>query len=145
MFTVKIFQPNDMFPVIKLASETLTERYNPSLFNYFYEAFNQGFLVAEKHHKIVGFIVGIKTSLEGAKILMIAVSEKQRGQNIGSALLNHFLKEIIIQKIKHVELEVKSSNNVAIEFYRKHGFIIIDTIPKFYQSGEDAYTMRLIL
>jgi [ribosomal protein S18]-alanine N-acetyltransferase len=145
VFTVKIFQPNDIFPVVKLASETLTERYNPSLFNYFYETFNQGFLVAEKHHKIVGFIVGVKTSSEGARILMIAVSEKQRGQNIGSALLNHFLKEIIIQKIKHIELEVKISNNVAIEFYQKHGFIIIDTISKFYQSGEDAYTMRLIL
>ena len=145
MFTVRIFQPNDMFPVIKLASETLTERYNPSLFNYFYETFNQGFLVAEKHHKIVGFIIGVKTSLEGAKILMIAVSEKQRGQNIGSALLNHFLKVIIIRKIKHVKLEVKISNNVAIAFYRKHRFTIIDTIPKFYQSGEDAYTMRLIL
>ena len=134
-----------MFPVIKLAYETLTEHYNPSLFNYFYEAFNQGFLVTEKHHKIVGFIVGVKTSLEGARILMMAVSEKQRGQNIGSALLNHFLKEIIIRKIKHVELEVKISNNVAIGFYLKHGFIIIDTIPKFYQNGEDAYTMRLIL
>jgi len=134
-----------MFPVIKLASETLTERYNPSLFNYFYETFNQGFLVAEKHHKIVGFIVGVKTSLESARILMIAVSKKQRGQNIGSALLNHFLKEAIIQKIKHVELEVKINNNVAIEFYQKHGFIIMDKILKFYQSGEDAYTMRLIL
>jgi len=55
------------------------------------------------------------------------------------------LKEIIIQKIKQVELEVKTRNNVAIEFYRKHRFTIIDTIPKFYQSGEDAYTMRLIL
>jgi len=134
-----------MFPVIKLASETLTERYNPSLFNYFYETFNQGFLVAEKHHKIVGFIVGVKTSLESARILMIAVSKKQRGQNIGSALLNYFLKEAVIQKIKHVELEVKINNNVAIEFYQKHGFIIMDKILKFYQSGEDAYTMRLIL
>ena len=145
MFTVRIFQPNDIFPVIKLASETLTERYNPSLFNYFYETFNQGFLIAEKHHKIVGFIVGVKTSSKTAKILMIAVSKKQRGKKIGSALLNQFLKEIIIQKIKNVELEVKTNNNVALEFYRKHRFIIIDTIPKFYQNGEDAYTMRLTL
>jgi len=134
-----------MFPVIKLASDTLTERYNPSLFNYFYETFNQGFLVAEEHHKIVGFIVGIKTSSESVRILMIAVSEKQRRRNIGSTLLNHFLREILSQNIKHVELEVKISNNEAIKFYQKHGFVIVDTIPKFYQNGEDAYTMRLIL
>jgi len=145
VYTVRIFQPTDMFPVIKLASETLTERYNPSLFNYFYEVFNQGFLVAEKHHKIVGFIVGVKTSSESVRILMIAVSEKQRRLNIGSALLNNFLRKILIQNINHVELEVKKSNNGAIEFYQKNKFVIVDTIPKFYQNGEDAFTMRLIL
>jgi len=145
VYTVRIFQPTDMFPVIKLASETLTERYNPSLFNYFYEVFNQGFLVAEKHHKIVGFIVGVKISSESVRILMIAVSEKQRRLNIGSALLNNFLRKILIQNINHVELEVKKSNNGAIEFYQKNKFVIVDTIPKFYQNGEDAFTMRLIL
>ena len=145
MYTVRIFQPTDMFPVIKLASETLTERYNPSLFNYFYETFNQGFLVAEKHHKIVGFIVGVKISSESVRILMIAVSEKQRRLNIGSALLNNFLRKILIQNINHVELEVKKSNNGAIKFYQKHKFVIVDTIPKFYQNGEDAFTMHLIL
>ena len=145
MVIVRIFQPTDMFPVIKLASDTLTERYNPSLFNYFYETFHQGFLVAEKHHKVVGFIVGAKTSFDCARILMIAVSRKHRRQSIGSALLSRFLEEILIQNIKRIELEVKISNNVAIEFYRKHGFAIVDTIAKFYQSGEDAYTMALAL
>ena len=100
--------------------------------------------MAEKHHKIVGFIVGVKTSSESVRILMVAVSEKQRRRNIGSTLLNHFLREIFIQNIKHVELEVKVGSNGAIKFYQKHGFVIVDTIPKFYQSGEDAYTMRLI-
>ena len=130
-----------MFSVIKLASETLTERYNPSLFNYFYETFPQGLWVAEKLHKIVGFIVGVKTNPETARILMLSVSEKQRRQGIGSTLLNHFLKEIYTQGTKHVELEVKINNNQAIKFYQKHGFNIIDTIPKFYQNGEDAYIM----
>ena len=134
-----------MFPVIKLASEILTERYNPSLFNYFYETFPSGFWVAEKLHKIVGFIVGVKISSEAARILMLAVAEKQRRQGIGFALLNHFLKEIFTQNIKHVELEVRTSSNQAIKFYQKHGFDIIDTISKFYQNGEDAYIMRRVL
>ena len=60
-------------------------------------------------------------------------------------MLNRFLEEILTQNIKRVELDVKINNNVAIEFYRKHGFAIIDIIPKFYQSGEDAYTMQLAL
>lgn len=145
MLTIRNFQPNDMFSVIKLASETLTEHYNPSLFNYFYETFPQGFIVVEKLHKIVGFIVGVKTSTETTRILMLSISEEHRRQGIGSTLLNHFLKEMSIQNMKHIDLEVRTDNKKAIKFYQKNGFNIIEIIPKFYQNGEDAYKMRRVI
>ena len=134
-----------MFSVIKLASETLTEQYNPSLFNYFYETFPEGFWVAEKLHKIIGFIVGGKTITDTARILMLTVSEKHRKLGIGSTLLKNFLKEISLQNIKQVELEVKTKNKKAIKFYQNHGFKIEEIITKFYQNGEDAYLMKKII
>ena len=131
-----------MFSVIKIASETLTETYNPSLFNYFYETFPQGLIIAEKNHKIIGFIVGIPLGIENAKILMLSVLKSQRRQNIGSELLNNFLKQTYLLNIKNIELEVKTDNNKAIKFYQKHGFKIIGKLTKFYQNEEDAYTMK---
>ena len=131
-----------MFSVIKIAAKNLTENYNPSLFNYFYETFPQGFIVAEKNHKIIGFIVGIPLGIENAKILMIAVIESQRKQNIGTKLLNEFLKQTYLLNIKNIELEVKTDNKKAIKFYQKHGFKITEKLNKFYQNGEDAYTMK---
>jgi ribosomal-protein-alanine N-acetyltransferase len=131
-----------MFSVIKLASETLTEQYNPSLFNYFYETFPEGFWVAEKLHKIIGFIVGGKTITDTARILMLTVSEKHRKLGVGSTLLKNFLKEISLQNIKQVELEVKTENKKAIKFYQNHGFKVEEIISKFYQNGEDAYLMK---
>jgi ribosomal-protein-alanine N-acetyltransferase len=138
---VREFKPNDMFSVIKLASETLTERYNPSLFNYFYETFPEGFIVAEKNHKIIGFLIGVKMDFELAKILMLAVSKPYRKQKIGSELLNQFINKIHIENMKRIELEVRTNNNTAIEFYQKNGFKIKEKIKEFYQSGENAYTM----
>ena len=134
-----------MFSVIKLASETLTEQYNPSLFNYFYETFPEAFWVAEKLHKIIGFIVGGKTITDTARILMLTVSEKHRKLGVGSTLLKNFLKEISLQNIKQVELEVKTENKKAIKFYQNHGFKIEEIITKFYQNGEDAYLMKKII
>ena len=142
MLIIRQFQPEDMFPVIKLASETLPEQYNPSLFNYFYETFPQGFIVAEKAHKMIGFIIGVKTNPETAKILMLSVLEPYRKQNIGSTLLNQFLKEMSAENIKNTELEVRIDNQKAIKFYKKHGFKITEKIPKFYQNGGDTYTMK---
>jgi ribosomal protein S18 acetylase RimI-like enzyme len=134
-----------MFSVIKLSFETLTERYNPSLFNYFYEIFPEGFWVCEKNHKIVGFIVGVKTNSEIARILILAVLKEYRRQGIGNILLKNFLREVAIENIKHVELEVETKNKSAIEFYMENGFEIIDILIKFYQNGKDAYAMRLII
>ena len=130
-----------MFSVIKLASETLTERYSPSLFNYFYETFPEGLIVAEKAHKIIGFLIGVKINQENAKILMLPVLKAYRRQNIASELLNQFLRIISIENLKKIELEVRTKNKSAINFYKKHGFIIKEKQRKFYQTGEDAYTM----
>jgi ribosomal-protein-alanine acetyltransferase len=132
-----------MFTVIKLASETLTEQYNPSLFNYFYETFPQGFIVAERAHKIVGFIVGVRLNIKTAKILMLSVSKQHRRQKIGLTLLNEFLKKLSKEKIKTIELEVRTDNKKAISFYQNNNFKIIGKTNEFYQNGKNAYTMRL--
>ena len=134
-----------MFAVIKIAYDSLPERYNPVIFNQFYENFPDGFLVAEQNHRIIGFLVGIKTLGNISKILMIAVIKNHRHKGIGSALLAQFLKEIIHYHVIKIDLEVRKQNTTAIQFYKKHGFSIIDTIPGFYQNGEDAYHMNKIL
>jgi len=139
---IRSFKPADMFSVIKLASLALPERYNPSIFNYFYETFSKGFIVAEKDHKIIGFIVGVKINQDIAKILMLSVSELFRNQNIGSSLFKKFLEEVSYDNIKNIQLEVRSDNKKAIKFYEKNGFKIIKKIPKFYQNGKDAFTME---
>jgi len=130
-----------MFSVIKIASDTLPERYSPSLFNYFYETFPEGFIVAEKAHKIVGFLIGVRITTENAKVLMLSVSKQYRKQGVGSELLIRFLKETSKKKVKIVELEVRTDNKKAIDFYRKHGFITKAKIKGFYQNGKTAYTM----
>ena len=145
MLTIRQFQPQDTFKVIKLASITLTEQYNPTLFSYFYETYPQGFIVAEENHKIIGFLIGIKLKTNKTKILMISVEPIYQRQKIGENLLNKFIKITIKQKIETIELEVRIDNKKAIRFYEKNGFKIIDKICRFYQNGESAYTMRLCL
>lgn len=145
MINIRKFKPSDMFSVIKLSSETLSEHYNPNLFNYLYETFPNGFWVCEINHKIIGFIVGVKLNNEIAKILMISVSNLYQNRSIGSKLLTTFLGEIILHNIKKVELEVKKTNLKAINFYKRFGFEIVEIIKEFYENKDDAIIMRLIL
>jgi len=138
---IRRVQANDIFPVIALAYDTLPERYNPSIFNQFYESFPEGFLVAVYNHTIIGFLIGIKTTTNTARILMLSVNDNKRKQGIGSALLWQFLSEMKNHQITQVELELRTTNQGALEFYKKQGFIQRETLHQFYQNGEDAYSM----
>ena len=73
---------------------------------------------------------------------MLCVLELYRKQNIGSTLLKQFLKEMSAENIKNIELEVRIDNQKAIKFYKKHNFKINRKISKFYQGGQDAYSMK---
>ena len=142
MLIIRVVQPNDIFPVIALAFETLPERYHPSIFTQFYESCPEGFLVALNNEAIIGFLIGIKTTPDTARILMLAVKDAHRKQGIGSALLTRFIKEMKQQNVTKVELEVRTSNKGALRFYQSRGFLLQTTLQQFYQNGENAYSMR---
>jgi ribosomal protein S18 acetylase RimI-like enzyme len=73
---------------------------------------------------------------------MLAVKKQHQRHQIGSKLLIRFLNNMRTYGITTVELEVRTTNNIAIEFYRKHGFAIQETLTHFYQNGDAAYQMR---
>jgi [ribosomal protein S18]-alanine N-acetyltransferase len=139
---IRRVQPNDIFPVVALAFETLPERYNPSIFSQFYESFPEGFLVALNQEMIIGFLIGIKTTPNIGRILMLAVKESYRKQGIGSSLLTDFINEMKQQNVTNVELEVRTSNKRALRFYQARGFLLQEMLQGFYQNGENAYSMR---
>jgi len=143
--TIRPVQPQDIFSVITLAFETLPERYNPVIFNQFYESFPEGFLIAEINHKIIGFLIGVKTTSQTARILMLSVEKKHRKKGLGAALLTEFLKQMKNHSITRIDLEVRTTNTAAIRFYNRHGFEITDTLLRFYQNGENAYHMSRAL
>ncbi|MFO8078555.1 MAG: N-acetyltransferase [Thermoplasmatota archaeon] len=144
MFTVRQFEPKDMFAVINLASKILSERYSPTLYTYFYETSPEGFLVAEENHKIIGFAIGIKQNSNQGRIVMIGTQTTKQKKGVGSLLLQKLLSYFVSIQVQFIELEVKTSNTNAVRFYQRHHFKIIETIPQFYQNGESAYIMRRI-
>ena len=145
MYIIRKFQAKDTFPVVHLASNVLTEHYNPSIFSYLYETNPWGFLVCEFQDKIIGFIIGIRFQENTGRILMVGIEKSFRRQGIAQSLFKELLKEFREQFITTIELEVKTTNYDAICFYQKHHFKIVEKVPHFYQNGEDAFIMELRL
>lgn len=64
----------------------------------------------------------------------ILVLEEYRKKGIGTELLKYFNNN------QNISLEVRKSNIVAIEFYKKNGFRVVAKREKYY-NGEDALLM----
>lgn len=96
-------------------------------------------LVEEHNGELNGFIHLI-VSKEQADIANIVVREDLRKQGIGKKLLE---KAIETLDLKEIFLEVRESNQVALNFYNHTGFKEIRRIKNYY-GNEDAIVMKWV-
>ena len=86
--------------------------------------------------KVSGYLM-ILDSIDVYEILAIATIEEYRNKGIAQKLLNKI-------KTKDIFLEVRESNQVAINFYKKNKFKEISVRKNYYsEPNENAIIMKL--
>lgn len=141
MIRLRNFEPDDLFPVLRLANQTLNENYEGGLFLHLADLYPDGFILAEDRNRIIGFVLGVVERAYEARILILAVDEEYRNQGIGSQLVRLFIERFRKGGIRKVKLEVRTSNVSAITLYERLGFERKKVLPTYYADGEDAYLM----
>ncbi len=119
--------------------------YNPLLFMAAYEAFPDGFLVAEHEGYVVGFVITVFVAPFEVKILSIAVEKRYQNRGFASMLLMNLFSVLRSRGILRLLLEVRLSNRRAYKLYLSLGFTPVKIIYAYYQDGEDAYLMEKLL
>ncbi|KAB2629375.1 N-alpha-acetyltransferase 50-like [Pyrus ussuriensis x Pyrus communis] len=76
-------------------------------------------------------------------IMTLGVLAPYRGLGIGKQLLNHSLDLCAKQNISEIYLHVQTNNEDAINFYKKFGFEITETIQNYYTNitPPDCYVL----
>jgi len=100
-------------------------------------------LVSEATTGITGLLIARQVADE-AEILNLAVLRATRRQGQASALLAAAFDRFRNSGVLRVFLEVRESNQPAIAFYAKHGFITSGRRKAYYREpAEDALCMEL--
>ncbi len=79
-------------------------------------------------------------------IMTITVLDDYKRYNIGSQLLKELIKvHENTNEIKHINLHVQVGNDIALNFYLKHGFENVKVVEHYYTDIEpkDANYLRL--
>ena len=99
-------------------------------------------LVAVEDGVVCGY-VGSQSVLDGADMMNIAVHPDYRKQGIAYNLVDKLIGLLKAKNVISLSLEVRVSNENAINLYNKLGFEIIGKRPGYYRNPrEDAYIMR---
>lgn len=99
------------------------------------------YLIAEVNGKVTGY-GGIWLILNEGHITNIAVKEEYKGNGIGNSILEGLICYCMKNSIDNMTLEVRESNVIAQNLYRKYGFVSSGKRPNYYSDdGEDAIIM----
>ena len=142
MYKISLMGLNDLEEAYKIELAV-----NPSPWKYetFLSSFEVGHkgLICKKDNLMIGFIIFSPISPE-AHILSISVRNEMQSKGIGTLLLKSMLDQCKVMNYKKIFLEVRVSNEKAINFYEKFGFSKDAIRNNYYTDNlEDALLMSL--
>jgi ribosomal-protein-alanine acetyltransferase len=102
------------------------------------------YIVLEKQSKVIGYL-GYWLIDDQCQITTIGVEKNFQGNRYSYLLLDYSIKEALNHGCNRITLEVRISNEIAINLYKKYNFEIVALRKNYYANGEDAYLMLKIL
>jgi tRNA threonylcarbamoyladenosine biosynthesis protein TsaB len=104
-----------------------------------------GAWVLRRDGKLAGFCI-VMSAPDVAHLLVIAVARKLHRQGLGGILLDWCEQQARERGLEGVLLEVRPSNEPAIGFYKRHGYLQIGVRRGYYPAEkggrEDALVMQ---
>lgn len=141
---VKIVQRanmSDLAAIAALAHDVLPDAWSQASFEAHWRTpRNDLWWICECDGRAAGYLAARRLDDEG-EILSLAVSEKFRRQGLASALWKALEASPEWREVVRVHLEVRESNEVAKQFYVRHGFVRVGRRPHYYSNGEAAILM----
>ncbi|MCL4340392.1 MAG: GNAT family N-acetyltransferase [Thaumarchaeota archaeon] len=150
-YIVGAVKKEELQDMININLKTLPEHYTDDFYLELIQKFPEGCLVAKANGVIVGYILnrvelnfgsfGLNLTKKG-HVVSVAVLEDYRRKGIGRSLIELSIAAMKKRGCKEIFLEVRISNDEAINLYKKLGFTITKTIGGYYTNGEAAYVME---
>ncbi|GAF66675.1 putative acetyltransferase [Bacillus sp. TS-2] len=139
---VRLMTITDLEEVMKVEKNAFANPWKPELFEQELKVNRFAhYLVYELEQVIIGYC-GLWVIADEAQITNIAVHANYRGQNRGEELLTYALHFAKLMGAKKISLEVRQSNTVAQNLYRKLGFQDGGIRKNYYTDNlEDALVM----
>lgn len=142
---IRAMVERDLDRVVELEASAFGSPWEAATFRRLLGRSGAELLVVEVQAEVVGYAV-LWCILDQGELANIAVDPVWRRRGVGGRLLERVLQRARERGVADLFLEVRESNTVARELYRRRGFLPIGVRRNYYDSPrEDACVLRLEL
>jgi len=92
--------------------------------------------------RIAGFLVATVRRNNVGHVITIDVLKEARRLGVGSLLLSGAEGRLRKVNCHTVSLETAVDNHSALLFYKRHGYLVMKSIPRYYSNGVDALVLQ---
>ncbi|KIJ57130.1 hypothetical protein M422DRAFT_219004 [Sphaerobolus stellatus SS14] len=151
---IRLARADDLMAMQACNLNNLPENYTMRYYLYHILSWPQLSFVAEDHKgRVVGYILAkMEEELEEGEdphghVTSISVLRSYRRLGLAKKLMIQAQQAMgTVYLAKYISLHVRKSNRAALGLYRDTlGFTVDKIESKYYNDGEDAYSMRLLL
>ena len=140
-YTIEELNPAHIDEICEIEKRCFSDAWSRQSFVEELENENSVFLVIKMDDRIVSY-GAFWYIVDDAQIMNVAVDIDYKGMKISHILMDEMIKRARDKNMATMSLEVRVSNEVAINLYKGHGFEIVGVRKQYYQDNkEDAYIM----
>ena len=138
------YKPEHFKYILKLNQQVIDMPWSESNLVDTFEDNNILCLVCEIEDIATGFII-IRSVVDEAEILLLAVSPKSQRGGIATILLDSCMDELKNMGVKRLFLEVSDQNIAAVKFYMKNQFVKLGVRANYYTLPNNIKASALVL
>jgi len=135
---IRQVQNEDLDSIYELEKRSFKDPYPKYLLDQLAEEYPETFIVAKRGTETVGYLA-VAHFTNHYHLVSVAVEPGSRRLGIAQGMLS-FVEGRLPGGV--LRLELRKSNDPALELYRKNGFRETGLISSYYADGEDAITME---
>ncbi len=142
MITYRQMNVQDIDDVMEVERLSFTSQWTAEMYRYeIVENPLAYYIVAEENENVIGFF-GMWIVAKEAHVTNVVVHPEARGRKIGDRLMQEAIQFVRSMDGTKMTLEVRVSNEIAQNLYRKYGFQNGGIRKNYYtDDGEDALVM----
>ena len=136
--------PLDTPSIVAVEQELFIDPWEQAVFLEALTYYPSTYFVAVCDGRVVGFVVGgLEDTGENiyGHLCNLGVTAPYQHRGIGRLLVNRIEHQYVLELASGVQLEVRSSNTRAQQFYHRLGYHDVFRLAHYYSNSEDAVVM----